>query len=100
MRGSGMRGEEFEALYEEHAQALFGFLAYRTGDRAVAEDLVAEAFERVLRAWRRFDPRQANRKTWLYAIALNCFRDHLRRAAVEGRVMEESAVFEEPASSR
>jgi RNA polymerase sigma-70 factor (ECF subfamily) len=95
-----MRGEEFEALYEEHAQALFGFLAYRTGDRAVAEDLVAESFERVLRAWRRFDPRQANRKTWLYAIALNCFRDHLRRAAVEGRVMEESAVFEEPASSR
>jgi len=95
-----MRGEEFEALYEEHAQALFSFLAYRTGDRAVAEDLVAESFERVLRAWRRFDPRQANRKTWLYAIALNCFRDHLRRAAVEGRVMEESAVFEEPASSR
>jgi RNA polymerase sigma-70 factor (ECF subfamily) len=93
-------GEEFEALYEEHAQPLFGFLAYRTGDRAVAEDLVAETFERALRAWRRFDPRQANRKTWLYAIGLNCFRDHLRRAAVEGRVMEQSAVLEESASSR
>jgi RNA polymerase sigma factor (sigma-70 family) len=95
-----MKGEEFEALYEEHAQPLFGFLAYRTGDRAVAEDLVAETFEKALRAWRRFDPRQANRKTWLYAIGLNCFRDHLRRAKVEGRVMEENAALQESASSR
>ena len=28
-----MRRDDFERLYEEHAQPLFGFLAYRTGDR-------------------------------------------------------------------
>ena len=33
-----MRREDFERLYDEHAQPLFGFLLYRTGDRALSED--------------------------------------------------------------
>ena len=66
-----MRDDEFERLYAEHAQPLFGFLVYRTGDRALAEDLVADTFERALRARRRFDRRRGSQKTWLYAIALN-----------------------------
>ena len=55
----GMRDHEFERLYEEHAQPLFRFLVYRTGDRALSEDLLADAFERALRARTRFDPRSA-----------------------------------------
>jgi RNA polymerase sigma-70 factor, ECF subfamily len=87
-----MRSDQFERLYAQHAQPLFGFLAYRTGDRALAEDLVAETFERALRARRRFDRRRASEKTWLYAIALNCLRDHRRRAGAERRALERSAV--------
>ena len=83
-----MRDEAFERLYAEHAQPLFGFLSYRTGDRALAEDILADTFERALRARRRFDRRKASEKTWLYTIALNCLRDHHRRAATEGRVLE------------
>src|SRR5271166_5081366 len=83
-----MRDEQFERLYAAHAQALFGFLSYRTGDRVLAEDLLADTFERALRARRRFDPRRASEKTWLYAIALNCLRDHGRRRAAEGRALE------------
>jgi RNA polymerase sigma-70 factor, ECF subfamily len=83
-----VRSEDFERLYEQHAASLFGFLAYRTGNRALAEDLVAEAFERALRARRRFDRRRASEKTWLYTIALNCLRDHLRRDAAETRAVE------------
>src|SRR5271166_4745353 len=83
-----MRDEQFERLYAEHAQALFGFLSYRTGDRALAEDLLADTFERALRARRRFDRRKASEKTWLYAIALNCLRDQARRRASEGRALE------------
>lgn len=82
-----MRSEAFERLYAEHAQPLLAFLVYRTGDRALAEDLVADTFERVLRARRRFDPRKASEKTWLYAIALNCLRDHGRRTAAESRAL-------------
>ena len=83
-----MRTEAFERLYEEHAPGLLAFLAYRTGDPMLAEDLLADTFERVLRARRRFDPRKASEKTWLYTIALNCLRDHARRASAEGRARE------------
>ena len=86
-----MRNDAFERLYAEHAQALYGFLSYRTGDRVLAEDLLADTFERALRARRRFDPRKASEKTWLYTIALNCLRDHARRRAAEGRAVERIA---------
>ena len=83
-----MREADFERLYAEHAQALFGFLVYRTGDRALAEDVVADTFERALRARRRFDPRRGSEKTWLYSIALNRLRDLARRGGAEGRALE------------
>jgi RNA polymerase sigma-70 factor (ECF subfamily) len=82
-----MNTEQFERLYEEHAQRLFGFLAYRTGDAALAEDLVADTFERVLTARRPFDRRKASEKTWIYAIALNRLRDSARREAAESRAL-------------
>src|SRR5688500_12776812 len=83
-----MRDDEFERLYAEHAQALFGFLVYRTGDRALAEDVLADAFERALRGRRRFDRRKASERTWLYAIALNRLRDHHRRSSAEARALD------------
>ena len=82
-----MKDGEFERLYSAHAQGLFGFLAYRTGDRALAEDLLADTFERALRARRRFDPRKAGSKTWIYSIALNLLRDHARRRQAEARAL-------------
>jgi RNA polymerase sigma-70 factor, ECF subfamily len=78
-----LKDDEFERLYAAEAQGLFAFLAYRTGDRALAEDLLADAFERALRA--KYNPRRAAARTWLYAIALNVLRDHIRRVAAEGR---------------
>ena len=83
-----MRDDDFDRLFEQHAQSLYGFLAYRTGDRALAEDLLADTFERVLRARRRFDRRRAGEKTWIYAIALNLLRDHARRRSAEARAHE------------
>jgi RNA polymerase sigma-70 factor (ECF subfamily) len=85
-----MRDDRFERLYEEHAQPLLAFLVYRTGNRPLAEDLLADTFERVLKARRRFDPRKASEKTWIYSIALNCLRDHARRSAAESRALEKT----------
>jgi RNA polymerase sigma factor (sigma-70 family) len=80
-----MRDEDFERLYADEAPGLFSFLAYRTGDRALAQDLLGDAFERALRSRRRYEARRGSGKTWLYAIALNVLRDHMRRAAAEVR---------------
>jgi RNA polymerase sigma factor (sigma-70 family) len=86
-----MRDQDFERLYNEHAQALYGFLAYRTGNPALAEDLLGDVFEKALRARRRFDPRRGTSKTWLYSIALNTLRDHFRRAAAAERATDRLA---------
>lgn len=86
-----MRDERFERLYEEHAGPLLSFLAYRMGSRPLAEDVLADTFERVLRTKRRFDPRRGSEKTWLYSIALNLARDHARRHLIETRAMERVA---------
>jgi len=83
-----MRDADFDRLYRREAPGLYGFLAYRTGDRALAEDLLADTFERAMRARRGFDRRRGTERNWLYAIALNLLRDHARRAATEGRAVE------------
>ena len=83
-----MQEAEFERLYAAHAERLFSFLVYRTGDRALAEDLVADTFVRAMNARRRFDRRRGAETTWLYTIALNLLRDHGRRRAAESRALE------------
>lgn len=83
-----MKKNQFEQLYEEHAQGLLAFLVYRTGDRAEAEEVLADTFERVLRTRTRFDPRRGSAKSWLYSIALNRLRDGARRQDSERRALE------------
>src|SRR6187401_1356538 len=85
-----MRDDEFERLYEEEAQGLFGYLVYRTGDRMLAQDLLADVFERALRARKRYDRRKGSARTWLYAIAGNLLVDHARRQAAGARAAERS----------
>jgi RNA polymerase sigma factor (sigma-70 family) len=93
-----VRPDRFERLYREHRDGLFAFVMYRTGNRAVAEDLVGDVFERALRAHARFDPRRGSETTWLYAIALNRLRDHQRRAMVEHRAFERVRMEQSPAA--
>jgi RNA polymerase sigma factor (sigma-70 family) len=80
--------DDFEGFYVEHREKLFGFLVYRTGDRALSEDLLADVFERAWRARARFDVRRGSATAWLYTIAVNRLRDHHRRAQVERTSLE------------
>jgi RNA polymerase sigma-70 factor (ECF subfamily) len=93
------RVRDFERCYAEHAQPLLRFLIYRTGDRVLAEDIVADTFERVLRSRGRFDPRKSSEKTWIYSIALNLLRDQARRTAVASRDHELSPAGSPSSSS-
>lgn len=89
-----MRNSDFERLFTEEAAPLLAFLTYRVGDPALAEDVLADAFERALRARRRFDPRRGTQKAWLYTIALNLVRDQGRRRGAEKRALEGAAARE------
>jgi RNA polymerase sigma factor (sigma-70 family) len=91
----GLSDEAFDRLYTEHAAGLLGFLTYQTGDPALAEDIVADTFERVLTARSRWRG-QSGEKTWLYAIAMNRLRDLARRRGAEARAVDRVAAVPAP----
>ena len=78
----------FEQAYEDNAERVYGFFAYRLGSRMDAEDLTQLTFERALAAWDRYDPSRAAVPTWLLAIARNALIDHLRRDRVHGPALD------------
>lgn len=89
--------EIFGTVYERHAGAVFRFLSRRVG-AASAEDLLAEVFTTAFAARARFLPHESGSALpWLYGIAMNLVRGHLRRrqpslSPVEVDVVDWSAV--------
>jgi RNA polymerase sigma-70 factor (ECF subfamily) len=66
---------------------VYGFLAYRVGNRNDAEDLTQQTFERALKAAHRYDERKASVRTWLLTIAHNLLIDHYRLASTSREVV-------------
>lgn len=77
-----LRGQDvaavFAELFDTHARQLRGYLAGRVGT-AAADDLVAETFLVALNRRHDYDPDRAPIKGWLYGIATNLVREHLRK---------------------
>ncbi|MQA81327.1 MAG: sigma-70 family RNA polymerase sigma factor [Streptosporangiales bacterium] len=75
--GQDPAGEIFERLFDEHSRQLYAYLVRRLG-RDHAEDVVADTFEAVLRQWHRYDPDRGTARAWLFGIATNLARRHVR----------------------
>src|SRR5512134_3329494 len=71
--------DAFDELYSRHAPAIYRLGWAMLQQSQAAEDVVQETFLRAYKARRRFDPSRASLGTWLYQIALNYCRSHLRR---------------------
>jgi RNA polymerase sigma-70 factor (ECF subfamily) len=84
----------FAQAAESHLDDVFGYLAWFTGDRFVAEDLTGETFERALRLWHRFDAKRGSERTWLCQIARTVALDHFRSERRRTRREELAAVPE------
>jgi RNA polymerase sigma factor (sigma-70 family) len=91
----GAGPEAFDDLVEAHLGDVHRYLVYLTGDRALADDLTADAFERAWKQRDRFDPRRAGPRSWLLAIARSCALDHLRAERRRG-ARERLAAIREP----
>jgi len=89
----------FAEVAGEQLDAVYRYLVYLTGDRAAAEDLTAETFEKAFRTWRRFDPRRGSPRTWLCRIARNVavdwFRAEARRRRREEKYARDAPISEE-----
>src|SRR5262249_24319847 len=74
----------FEEFYRAHQQRLFVSLCLLTGNRQEAEEIMQDAFVRILERWDRLghvrDPR-----AFLFRVAMNVFRNRYRRAKLAMR---------------
>lgn len=85
----------FGALFDRHADAVFRYLARRIGPDDAA-DLVADVFVAAFEARFRYAEEFPSARPWLYGIASNLLGKHLRRRAVELRMLDRLAARREP----
>src|SRR5437870_7364175 len=71
-------GKAIEGLIRAHQDALYAFMLRMSGRPDVAEDIVQEAFVRVLRNLDRFDSR-FRFSTWLFTIAKRLYVNSIQK---------------------
>ena len=75
-----------ERAMQQYGKATYNFAFRLTGNESDARDLTQDAFVRVYRAWRSFQP-GTSFLSWIYRIVTNLYRDELRRR--KGRFHEQ-----------
>jgi len=100
--------QAFRQLVERHQDRIFGYLMGMVKDRAVANDLFQDTFERVIDAMQDGSyTRQGRWLSWVMSIARNAAIDHTRKQkkwadvphdAEEGRSFWETLEDESPAA--
>jgi len=68
-------------LIAVHAGPVHGFILSLIGDRTIVEDIAQETFLRAFLSIKKYEHR-APFRSWLFRIALNLCRDHLRKRKV------------------
>src|SRR5918912_988367 len=75
---------DFDALYRQTRDDVYAYAATLLRDRAGAEDVTAQAFERAYRKRSRYDAGRGSPRAWLFGIARNAAlaarREAVRRA--------------------
>ena len=93
---------DFAGLYREHAQHVRRFALYLSGDAALADDLVSEAFVRVWTARSRVELTTV--RAYLFAIVRNLFLKHAhherRRVPLDDRIATQQPGPEHRVSDR
>lgn len=89
--------EHFLESYEKHADALFRYALYKTGDRELSKDLLQEA---LMKTWNYLTGGQNvdNLKAFLYKILNNLIIDHYRKKKADSLDALQEDGFEPEAS--
>ena len=77
---------DFQTTYRELYPSLRRYVLRMTGDADVAEDVVQEAFTRLIEQ----DLPMDEAKPWLHVVATNLVRDRARTKQRRGRLLEET----------
>jgi RNA polymerase sigma-70 factor (ECF subfamily) len=66
------------ALYDHYFPLIYKYVLYRVSDAQVADDLVSQIFERMLRDLGRYQPERAPFGAWLFGIARHVVGNYYR----------------------
>src|SRR4051812_12131474 len=70
---------DFDALYRDARDDVYAYAATLLRERAAAEDVTAQAFERAYRKRSRYNAGRGTPRAWLFGIVRNAALDELRR---------------------
>ena len=71
---------DIETLYAQYSSKVMGYIHARVRNRADAEDLCSDVFEKIQRKLGDFDSSKASVSTWIFTITRNTVIDHYRRS--------------------
>lgn len=72
--------------YVTYGRAVYSYVRFHLPSADAAEDVTADTFLKVFRAAGQYDPARAQPQTWIFRIAQNTLRDHLRKDRVRRHV--------------
>ena len=76
-----MSQAEFDELYNEYKNSVYALACYSTRNKGEAEDLFQETWLRVVENLHKIS-RAKDFKAWVFTIAMNLYRDELRKKRV------------------
>jgi RNA polymerase sigma-70 factor (ECF subfamily) len=95
-RARTLDSEALAQIHEQYFTPIFRYVAFRVGDRDVAEDLTSEVFTRLLHALRDHTAPQNTLRGWLYGVAARVVSDYHRKQYRAPQVeLDESLVSQE-----
>lgn len=98
-RAAARDGAAWGELFERHYMSVYSFLRYRLRGADEAEDIAANVFEVAYANVHRFDYRGVPIQAWLFGIARNLARDHIKKQQRRGyheEITEAMTPAEEP----
>jgi RNA polymerase sigma-70 factor, ECF subfamily len=91
-----MDEETFRGFYNRTSGMLWAYVARATGDASAADDLLQEAYYRVLRTPTVFES-DDHRRNYLFRVATNLIRDKYRRPRLDNAQLPENGEGDIPA---
>jgi RNA polymerase sigma-70 factor (ECF subfamily) len=88
---------DWDSIYETELPRVYNFFLYKIGDRESAQDLTATTFERAWKIRSRYQRRNASISPWLFGIARNVLKEHLRN--IQKIIQRSEPVFKSEALS-
>lgn len=80
-----------DLLYDHYADTLFGVVMRMVNDEAQAQDIIQDAFVKIWKQSRTFDPTKGRLFTWLISIVRNQSIDAIRKNKRSGDIQRESS---------